>query len=168
MSNTTRNAALAATAILSGAAATAQFTMNSEGFRTTPYRDVTGKWTVCNGETHGINPNRKYTEMDCAKMFLHSLTQHGSEIYDCLPPDLPVGVRGVFTDLAYNMGSSGFCHSAMAIHAAADDLKGACNAIPAYSYAGKLDCKINYNNCYGVYLRRLAEQKECLKGLQDE
>ena len=39
-----------------------------EGLRTRPYRDITGVWTVCYGETKHIDVTRTYTKEACDRM----------------------------------------------------------------------------------------------------
>lgn len=153
-------------AVLIACASTVGATMSAEGFKTHPYRDSTGVWTVCNGETKNIDIHRVYTQGDCTKMFLTSLVGYGTDIAYCLPETLPNGTRAAFTDLAYNIGSGGFCKSSIPVKAQAGNLHAACSAIGLYVYAGGKDCRIKSNNCSGIVTRRAKEIQQCEDGLK--
>lgn len=166
-----QNAALAIS-ILTACTATVAGTMTAEGWSNKPYKDTNGVWTVCNGETLNINPNHYYTDQECLSIFLVSLVDKGSQIAKCLPPvvppgspDIPGGMRSEFTDLSYNFGASGFCHSAIAKKAQAHDYVGSCKAISLYVYSNHKDCRIRSNNCYGIVTRRIKSQCHCMKAI---
>jgi lysozyme len=128
-----------------------------EGRELTPYYDIVGVLTWCDGETKG-KPKGRYTEAECDSILAQSVQQYEVQIRPCLPADLPAPSRGAFISTAYNIGSGAFCGSSMSRLAKAGDLRGACNALLAWNKAGGRVVK-------GLVNRRAAERALCLKGL---
>jgi lysozyme len=128
-----------------------------EGRELTPYYDIVGVLTWCDGETKGV-PKAKYIEAECDSILAQSVQQYEAKIRPCLPADLPDPVRGAFISTAYNIGPGAFCASSMSRLAKAGDLRGACNALLAWNKAGGRVVK-------GLVNRRAAERALCLKGL---
>jgi lysozyme len=129
-----------------------------EGRELTPYYDIVGVLTWCDGETKGT-PKARYTDAECDSILAQSVQQYEAQIRPCLPADLPDPMRGAFISTAYNIGSGAFCGSSMSRLAKAGDLRGACNALLAWNKAGGRVVK-------GLVNRRAAERALCLKGLQ--
>lgn len=74
------------------------------------------------------------------------------------PDAIPDKPYTAFLSLSYNIGTGAFCGSTVARRANAGDLKGACNAIPAWNRAGGKVVK-------GLVNRRAEERAICLEGL---
>lgn len=129
-----------------------------EGRELTPYYDIVGVLTWCDGETKGT-PKARYTDGECDSILAKSVAQYEAEIRPCLPANLPDPVRGAFISAAYNIGSGAFCASTMARKAKSGDLRGACNALLLWNKAGGKVVR-------GLTRRREAERDLCLEGLK--
>ena len=131
-----------------------------EGLRTRTYLDVVGIPTVCFGETRGVQLGDQYTPEQCRAMLGDALIEFETNMRRCLvaPDMIPDKPYVAFLSLSYNIGSRAFCGSTVARRANAGDLRGACNAIPAWNRAGGRVIP-------GLVNRRTAEQKLCLEGV---
>jgi lysozyme len=156
MKSTTKNSLIAGSA--AAIALSVTLIKPWEGRELTPYYDIVGVLTWCDGETKGA-PKARYTEAECDSILAQSVQQYEAQIRPCLPTDLPDQMRGAFISTAYNIGSGAFCGSSMSRLAKAGDLRGACNALLAWNKAGGRVVK-------GLINRRAAERALCLKGLQ--
>ncbi|NKJ77770.1 glycoside hydrolase family protein [Rhizobium leguminosarum bv. viciae] len=130
-----------------------------EGVRTVAYRDIVGIPTVCFGETRGVKMGDRYTMDECRAMLGDALVEFETGMRKCLtnPDTIPDKSYVAFLSLSYNIGTGAFCGSTIARRANAGDIKGACNAIPAWNRAGGKVVK-------GLTNRRAEEQKICLQG----
>ena len=60
-------------AVISGASSTvllAGLVGYFEGSRPVPYRDVTGKWTNCEGNTHNVDPFKIYSNHQISSLLI--------------------------------------------------------------------------------------------------
>lgn len=151
------------TGLLAGSAAAIALSVTAlikpwEGRELTPYYDIVGVLTWCDGETKG-KPKASYTHAECDAILSQSVQQYEAKIQPCLPPVLPVESRAAFISVAYNIGPGAFCASSMSRLAKAGDLRGACNALLAWNKAGGRVVK-------GLVNRRAAERALCLQGLK--
>lgn len=128
-----------------------------EGRILTPYRDIVGVLTWCDGETRG-KPKPRYTNAECDRMTELAAVEFEAAIRPCLPVELPPKVRASFISAAYNIGSGAFCGSSMSRRALAGDLRGACDALMLWTRAGGREVR-------GLVKRRAAERKLCMEGL---
>lgn len=130
-----------------------------EGLRTVAYRDIVGVPTVCFGETRGVQMGDRYTVEECQVMLGNGLVQFETGMRRCLtkPDAIPAKPYVAFLSLSYNIGTGAFCGSTVARKANAGDIKGACNAIPAWNRAGGRVVQ-------GLVNRRAEEQRICLEG----
>lgn len=95
------------------------------------------------------------------------------KIRACIGPEVKLhqAEYDIYVDLAYNIGTFNFCTggkagntSTIVLRLRAEDYIGACNAIPAWKFAGGYDCSTPGNKiCGGVWTDRLRQQAECLK-----
>jgi lysozyme len=130
-----------------------------EGLRLRSYPDIVHVWTVCYGETRGVKPGMKFTKKECDAKLAIALAEFETGMRACLkqPDAIPDKPYVAFLSLSYNIGTSAFCGSTVARRANAGDIRGACNAIPAWNKAGGRVSK-------GLVNRRAAERKLCLEG----
>lgn len=130
-----------------------------EGLRTVAYRDVVGIPTVCFGETRGVEMGDRYTVEECKAMLGDALVEFETGMRACLkaPDMIPAKSYVSFLSVSYNIGTRAFCNSTIARRANAGDIRGACNAIPAWNKAGGRVVK-------GLVNRRAEEQRICLEG----
>lgn len=145
-------------------AATAVFVGPWEGERLEAYLDRIASppvWTVCYGETKGVQPGDRYTAQQCLDMLAQSLAGYHAQLARCIPtlPQQPQGVQVALTSWTYNVGAGAACGSTLARRANAGDWVGACNQLPRWNKAGGVVVR-------GLTNRRLAEQKLCLESLK--
>lgn len=133
-----------------------------EGLRTAAYRDPVGIPTVCFGETRGVKMGDKYTVAQCKDMLGKRLMEFEDGVERCIknPAAIPDKSWVVFISFAYNVGTGAFCKSSVARKANAGDLRGACDALLAWTKAGGRTLK-------GLVTRRQQERKLCLEGLSE-
>lgn len=143
--------------------AAAAFVAPWEGERLEAYLDRIASppvWTVCYGETRGVQPGDRYTPAQCLDMLSFALAEYHRKLTACIPalPDQPQGVQVALTSWAYNVGTGAACSSTLARLANAGDLRGACNELPRWNRAGGRVVQ-------GLVNRRAAEQRLCLGAL---
>lgn len=149
---------LAASAIaLSSAIA---FVGDWEGLRTEAYQDVVGVWTVCYGETKGVQPGDKYTKAECDDMLAKELVAYEKGLDNCLKAEVPQGMKIALVSWTYNVGVGAACKSTLVRKANAGDLTGACNELPRWNRGGGRVIK-------GLTNRRMSERKLCLGSLEN-
>lgn len=131
-----------------------------EGVKTVAYKDIVGIPTICFGETRGVKMGDRYTMDECRAMLGDALVEFEANMRRCLkaPDSIPDKPYTALLSLSYNIGTGAFCGSTVARKANEGDLKGACNAIPAWNRAGGRVVK-------GLVNRRAEEQKICLEGV---
>ena len=107
-----------------------------EGLRTDAYRDIVGVWTVCYGETKGVRPGDRYSEVECDAMLAREIIAYEAALDRCLKPVVPVGMKIALVSWTYNVGPGAACGSTLLRKANAGDLAGACNELPRWNRAG--------------------------------
>lgn len=144
-----------------------------EGTRYTPYYDVGGVLTVCEGVTKGVIKGRVYTKEECKAMTMGAMEEHGAAILKCTPTAQWTQHRyDAMLLLAYNVGWGAVCGSCLSKGnecigdlIRANKWPEACQRITAYGKVridGALrDCSDRRWNCYGVYTRRKTESDWC-------
>jgi len=132
-----------------------------EGKRNDPYRDIVGVMTVCYGETRV--PMRRYTDQECRAMLEKGTKEYQTQVLRCTPvlAQYPYALAAV-TSLSYNIGWPSYCQSTAARLFNAGDIKGGCNAINMWRFAGPSG---NKREVRGLVNRRADEVKLCLTGL---
>jgi lysozyme len=130
-----------------------------EGCDLTAKKDMIGTGhplTWCHGETIGnARAGQHFTKPECDAMLTARLPQYWDEIEPCIHVDTSDNEKIAYTSTSYNIGSAGFCRSAMVRALNKGDHVGACNALMQYTHAsGKF--------VQGLYNRRAAERKICL------
>jgi lysozyme len=149
-----------AAAILLAAAA---FVGPWEGERTEAYLDRIASppvWTVCYGETRGVQPGDRYTPAECQAMLFEALATYRDELARCIPPltGQPEGVQVALVSWSYNVGTGAACRSTLARLANAGDWRAACDQLPRWDRAGGVVVR-------GLTNRRAAEHRLCLSAL---
>jgi GH24 family phage-related lysozyme (muramidase) len=124
-----------------------------EGKRNDPYRDIVGVWTVCYGETHGVQ-QRRYSDEECTSMLIARLGQFNAEIGRCITRPVPDNVRAAILSWAYNVGSDAACKSTLMRRLNAGDIAGACAELSRWTRAGGKVVK-------GLVNRRVHERALC-------
>lgn len=145
-----RGAMAGAGAVAFAAYLMSQFTPVWEGNELDPYRDATGTWTVCGGETR--IEMRRYTEEECAEINQGIYEEFAAHVAETLPSivDKPFMLAG-FGDTAINIGKAGFDRSSMVREYRQGNYREACRALLRYKFS-----KGVYLN--GLYLRRTGDR----------
>lgn len=155
-------------AAVAGAAA---FVQINEGTVETVYRDPVQILTACTGETHyivtpgDIKPGATFTREQCTEALYRSMWEHAEPVIRCTAPaELTPGQKTALLDFSFNAGGATFCKSSIARKAKAGDVRGSCDAILLYRFAGGRDCSAPENKriCGGIWTRRQAEHRVCM------
>lgn len=149
---------------LIGSASAALLTAASvwEGTRYTPYDDIAGVLTVCQGHTGpDIVRTKRYTPAECAQYLKDELGTHGAGVLKCTHVPLSRNQYEAFTLFAYNVGTAAFCSSSLLKKLNAGDYVGACHGLMAWNKA-RVNGVLTAVN--GLTRRRAFERDMCLRG----
>lgn len=130
-----------------------------EGLELKAYRDIVGVWTICYGETLGVEPGDVATKVECDVQFAKRLQQFRDNIDACMTVTPPVEVEVAVVDLAYNVGERAVCTSTLMRKLNAGDYRGACDQLLVWVRAGGRVVQ-------GLVNRRRAFHALCLSGLR--
>ncbi|ECD7174582.1 lysozyme [Salmonella enterica subsp. enterica serovar Mbandaka] len=131
-----------------------------EGVRYKPYRDVVGIWTVCYGHTgNDIMIGKTYTESQCKALLNKDLNTVARQINPYIKVPIPETTRGALYSFVYNVGTGNFRTSTLLRKINQGDIKGACDQLRRWTYAGGKQWK-------GLMTRREIEREVCLCGQQ--
>jgi GH24 family phage-related lysozyme (muramidase) len=130
-----------------------------EGLQTEAYRDIVGVWTVCYGETKGVQPGDSYSKAECDAMLAREIVSYEAALDRCLTAEVPLGMKIALVSWTYNVGPGAACRSTLVRKANAGDLVGACHELPRWNRAGGRVIR-------GLTNRRLSERAMCLKALE--
>ncbi|EID8049440.1 lysozyme [Salmonella enterica] len=129
-----------------------------EGRRYTPYRDVAGVLTVCDGHTgKDIIPGKRYTDAECDALLEKDLKRVKAQVDPLIKVSIPESERAAFYSFAYNVGTGAFARSTLLKKLNAGDHAGACNELKRWTYAGGRQWK-------GLVTRREIEREVCAWG----
>lgn len=130
-----------------------------EGLYPKAYRDPIGVPTICIGETIGVKMGDVHSVAECKAMLIARLPDYEAQMAKCVDvskiPDKPYIA---FLSFTYNVGGGAFCGSTLVKKLKAGDLKGACNELLKWVYAGGKVWP-------GLVSRRAEENKLCLEGV---
>ncbi len=133
-----------------------------EGTRYTPYDDIAGVLTVCQGHTGpDIVRAKRYTPEECASYLKAELGEHGAGVLRCVDVPLSRDEYAAYSLFAYNVGTTAFCESSLRKKLNKEDRVGACNGLLAWDKA-----RVNGQlvSVKGLANRRQFERELCLKG----
>jgi len=136
-----------------------------EGKKNTAYLDTIASpavWTVCYGETRGVNRGDTYTDAQCAEMLERGLVTFRDGLHQYFTRETK-GLRltperdAAYVSLAYNAGIHGIGKSTATRRLNAGDIAGGCEAIGWWTRAGNRVVR-------GLVNRRADEVQLCLRG----
>jgi lysozyme len=136
-----------------------QTTMEFEGFRSAPYQDVGGVWTIGYGSTRDVLNRPVTADTPCvsrqqAQLLLRRDMQNAmSTLAQQVHVPLTPNEQGALADFIYNLGATNFDNSTLLKLLNAGDYEGAAKQFERWDYAGG---KV----CAGLLRRRLAEMKQ--------
>lgn len=131
-----------------------------EGHREIGYRDIVGVPTSCYGHTGpDAVVGRRYSRSECDSQLAKDVASHAAGIRSCITVAVPKESLAAFVSFSFNVGVNAFCGSSLARKLNAGDLRGACNGLSAWVYAGGKRVK-------GLESRRAKERELCLKGVR--
>lgn len=129
-----------------------------EGVRYVPYQDVVDKWTTCYGHTGSdIMLGKTYTEAECRALLNKDLATVARQINPYIKVPIPETTRGALYSFVYNVGAGNFKTSTLLRKINQGDIKGACDQLRRWTYAGGKKWK-------GLITRREIEREVCLWG----
>lgn len=129
-----------------------------EGVRYVPYQDVVNKWTICYGHTgNDIMLGKTYSEAECRALLNKDLVTVASQINPYIKVPIPETTRGALYSFVYNVGAGNFKTSTLLRAINQGDIKGACEQLRRWTYAGGKKWK-------GLITRREIEREVCLWG----
>lgn len=120
-------------------------------------------WTVCHGETRGVEQGDIYTDAQCAAMLQKGLVTYRNGLHEHFT-DTTKGERltperdAAYVSLAYNVGIAGAGRSTATKRLNSGDVAGGCRAIGWWNRAGNRVVR-------GLVNRRADEVALCLKGV---
>lgn len=134
-----------------------------EGLRTEAYKDIVGVWTVCYGETKGVQPGDTYTKAQCEDMLAREVLSYREGWHDYLTQEtlsqrLNPYRDTAYTSLAYNVGIAGAGNSTATRRLNNGNIAGGCEAITWWNKAGNRVVR-------GLVNRRKDDYELCMKGL---
>lgn len=129
-----------------------------------PYRDITGVPTNCQGNTHGVDLGRVYTEDECNVIDRRNRQVAIEELHKAVTTPLTRNQTDAFADLIINIGivnftttcRKGVCgDSTLYKNLKAGNVTAACKNILDYTYADGKKLR-------GLVIRRQAEYDICM------
>lgn len=161
-----------------GIALSSGVVIHNEGYSGKAYKDGAGVWTICYGETKGVNAGMVKSKAECDKQLLESLETHAAAL-NGFPDTTPKVVALGSLDMAYNVGIGGFNGSSVKRYILQKDYTKAGQAVLQWKYIhryqksnpgkgwvlvtqGKwrFDCSVKGNKvCSGLWDRRVWQSK---------
>jgi lysozyme len=130
-----------------GAALIARF----EGFRSAPYQDSVGVWTIGYGHTSGVGPATKpVTKAQALKLLEADAAIAATAVRDLVKVRLNQNQFDALVSFAFNLGTGALAESTLLKKLNKGDYKGAAGQFGQWVYAG-------HTRLEGLVLRRRAE-----------
>ncbi|QFP93591.1 lysozyme [Pectobacterium phage CX5] len=109
---------------------------HNEGYSESAYLDSAGVWTICYGETKGVQRGMRLSMESCDAQLSKSIVDHSKALAG-LPTSLPDVVVLGSIDMTYNVGVWGFSSSQVKRLLMVGDFKGAAAAVLSWRYIHK-------------------------------
>lgn len=147
---------LSAALVLAGAGTVSYY----EGVSNKAYLDPVGIWTICYGETKGVNKVDYKTDEECLDSLAEELTEHHKKMVMYIKTPISEKEEAAYLSFTYNVGVGALSKSTLLKKLNSGDRAGACNQLLRWDKAGGKKLK-------GLTLRRQSENKLCLEGVQE-
>ncbi|MFV4850518.1 lysozyme [Citrobacter freundii] len=126
-----------------------------EGREYTPYRDVVGIVTVCDGHTGSdIVWGKRYTDKECDALTRRDIRRIAAQVDPHIKVPTTETQRAAIYSFAYNVGAAATINSTLLKKLNARDYAGACAELKRWVYAGGKKWK-------GLINRRDVEYQVC-------
>lgn len=147
---------LSAALVLAGAGTVSYY----EGVSNKAYLDPVGIWTICYGETKGVDKGDYKTDEECLDSLAEELTEHHKKMGMYIKTPISEKEEAAYLSFTYNVGVGAFSKSTLLKKLNNGDRVGACNQLLRWDKAGGKKLR-------GLTLRRQSENKLCLEGVQE-
>lgn len=115
----------------------AKFIAGFEGFRSAPYQDSVGVWTIGYGHTHGVGPGSKHiTKAEGLKLLQADAKVASTAIRDLVHVRLNQHQFDALVSFTFNLGTGAFASSTLLKKLNRGDYKGAANEFGRWTHAG--------------------------------
>ncbi|MGK0705143.1 lysozyme [Yokenella regensburgei] len=126
-----------------------------EGVEYTPYRDIGGVWTVCNGITGpDVIVGKTYTEKECKDLLQKHLVPYAKSVERSVKVPASEYQKAALISFSFNVGISAFEHSSLLRYLNSGQSKKACDALRQWVYVDK-------KKIPGLMNRREVEREIC-------
>ena len=142
--------------VLAGAGTVSHF----EGVSNRAYPDPIGIWTICYGETKGVRQGDYKTDEECLNSLAGELTDHHNKMMLYIKTPLSLKEEAAYLSFTYNIGVGAFSQSTLLRNLNSGNHVEACNQLLRWDKAGGKRLR-------GLTLRRQAENKLCLEGVNE-
>lgn len=130
-----------------------------EGRSLRAYQDIVGVWTICDGETKGVEPGDVATPAECGSMLARNLRTYEAGLDRCLTYPVPGEMKVALVSWTYNVGVGAACSSTLVRLANTGNLQAACDQLLRWTRAGGKVVS-------GLVNRRKAEHAMCVGALE--
>jgi lysozyme len=123
--------------------------------------------TIGFGATEGVKMGDKTNPVKALQRLMVDVNKYEGAVKQCVKVPLSQAEYDLYVDLAYNIGTSGFCGSTIVKRLNQQNYAGACEAILMWKNAAGYDCSTMVNGkpntrCYGLWERRKATYNDCM------
>lgn len=126
----------------------------------TPYRDVGGIPTVCDGHTGpDVIMGKKWTVEQCQVVKQKDVSSIGAKVLNCINVPISESQYNAYVSFAYNVGPQAFCNSSTVLKPLNQGMAvQSCNGLYKWVY-------VKGKYVQGLYNRRVFEHNWCTKDL---
>ena len=142
--------------VLAGAGTVSHF----EGKSNNAYPDPVKIWTICYGETRGVQKGDYKSDEECLDSLAEELTGHHKKMMLYIKTPISVKEEAAYLSFTYNVGVGAFSKSTLLKKLNSGERTEACNQLLRWDKAGGKRLK-------GLTLRRESENKLCLEGVKE-
>lgn len=152
-------------------ATAAGYTASWEGTRYDAYLDTIASppvWTICNGDTYGVTRGMRETPAGCEARLRRQILEHEARMLQCAPElwHVPAESYIAINDWGYNIGTGAACKSGLIRKIKAGDVRGACEELSRWVFAGGKVIKGLANRRVNGLPGLISERALCLRGLK--